>query len=184
MNSLSLSATLILISNRCRHGEVALLQTAIEAFLGLFTKVTYVIGSDHGLDVRRESTSPRVEIQRFISEMHFDSLIDELAEFGPVLEVPGASVDFVHDHAGSQTLTKSLDHAIEDWTACFSSRLLLFQPLNNLEVGSRSKLLDGICLLLQGDAFSLSCRRDTDVGKVSFQGWFCWEVSGCRPFAG
>lgn len=83
----------------------------MNAFESLLPKISDIIGGDDRLNVRRETAPARLEIDAFIGEVNSHSGVYQLAELGPVTQVPRASVDLVNDNTvDGKTVVAKLDN--------------------------------------------------------------------------
>lgn len=152
-----------------------MLQSPIDAFLGFFSQIPDVIGSNDCLDVGRKSSATRIQVERFIREVNFDALVNEFAEVSPILEVSGAPVNLVDYDAGCFSIPQQLQHLVPDGTATLGRRLSFFEPLEKVQAGSRGMALYRFLLFRQGYApLTLASSRDSDVPEILVQifgGW-------------
>ena len=79
-----ISFALIQIAKRRWPGIDSLFESAINTFFRFLAQIANEVGCNDGLNVGGKSPAARVEIQTFIGKMDFDSLVDEIAKFGPV----------------------------------------------------------------------------------------------------
>src|ERR1041384_4204874 len=123
-----------------------------------------VVGRDHGLDVCREPAAPGVQVQTLIGEMHFNALIYQFTEIGPISEVARAPVDLVDEHAVLLTTFERLKHPVKDRPSKLSRGLLLLELFDNGQVPALRIPLDGLALLSERRAIlPLPERGDPDV---------------------
>src|SRR5919108_5466736 len=108
--------------------------------------------------------------------MDINAAVDELTKIGPVLEIPGRPVDLVDDDPTRLLLEEFLEHAPKHWPATLGRRLLLLEPLADVNARALSVSCDGVALLRQRDAMlALTRRRDTYIGKDWFHRSFVCE---------
>lgn len=166
IDGLRLSLAVVDVPERCSQGVEALLETAIEAFAGLFAKVADEVRRDHGLDVGGEPAAAGREVERLVAEVHLDAEVDELADLGPVLEVAGAPVDLVDDDAGGLAGTQLPQHRRECRPAELRGRHRLFEPFADVELVFQGVALDRRLLLLQRNTLALLQGGDAYVSKI------------------
>ena len=86
------------------------------------------------------------------------------AEIRPVLEIPGAPIDLVNDHAPDLAAAEKPQHLVEGAPSALGGGHRLLEPVSDLKAISFGVLPDRVALLLEGDAlFALSRRGNTDV---------------------
>ena len=102
-----------------------------------------------------------------MAEMDFYTLVDELAEIGPVPEVPRTPVDLMNENATELSATELLEHLREESAAAFGCRLPFFEPRGDGKAGTLGKARDRFFLFLKGNAvFALLGGRNSDVRSI------------------
>src|SRR5262249_16284239 len=94
-----------------------------------------------------------MEIQAFVGEVNFNSLVNEFSEVSPVLQVPRATVNLVDDDSITLASIKKLEHFVKDGPASFSSRLSFLKPFADFQSVPLRIALDSVVLFLERDSF-------------------------------
>src|SRR5947209_16750669 len=81
--------------------------------------------------------------------MNLNAKINEFTQIGPVFEVPGRTVNLVHNHAGSNPGLEHSEHFGKHRATTLCGSFALFKALNDLEVAPDSIAFNGVCLLLE-----------------------------------
>lgn len=143
----------------------------MKSFAGLVAEISDIIGGNDGLDIGGESPSARPQIERVMSELHFDAGIYQITEVIPVFEVSRAAVDLVHDDAIRRSAAKELEHFIEAFPAAFGGGLLFFKPARNGNAPRSRVPLDGGALFLGRNTLRLlTGRRDANIPEELMHG--------------
>ena len=128
------AAAPVLIPEGRSKGIQALLQSAIEAFSCFFPQIANVVGCHDCLNVGRESSSARVQVEAFIGKMHFDADIDQICNIRPVLQISRTPVNLLENDPLRFALAKQPDHLAEDRPSQLRRRFPFFEPTHNGEV--------------------------------------------------
>ncbi|MEI9931360.1 MAG: hypothetical protein WDM89_12660 [Rhizomicrobium sp.] len=163
---LGIALALIQIANRRWKRIYALLQAAVEALLGFLAIVADEIGGDDRKHICRKPPAARTEINRFMRELEIDASVVELAEHVPVVEIAGAAVNLMDDHAPRFAFLKARQHPGEHRTARLGGGLNFNEPIDDFETALRCKPLDVVPLYIKRNAVLLFSIRNPYVAKI------------------
>ncbi|MEO0637870.1 MAG: hypothetical protein AAFY73_14660 [Pseudomonadota bacterium] len=105
-----------------------MLEASFNALQTLFAEIAHVIGGNNSLDIGCEASTARAQIEAFMGEANVDVLIQQFPHQGPIGEVAGRAVDFMHDEAGTFPAPEPGNDFVEDRPTALSGRFLLFVP--------------------------------------------------------
>jgi len=117
----------VAIPERSRPREESLFEAAVHAFDGFLTEIPDVVGGHDGLDVSREPSATRAQIERVMGDVDFEPAVDQLAEVRPIVQVASRPIDLVDHDASPRPAGQPSHQTRKGWAATFGGRLLFFE---------------------------------------------------------
>ena len=93
------ASALVNVSDGRAHTEQSLLQSAIEAFAGLFPEIPNENRRQPPPECRRKGVSLSNEVKALVDEMDFDALVGEFSDGCPIFEIASAAIQLVENDA-------------------------------------------------------------------------------------
>jgi len=164
---LALPAPASQITEGCGHWIKAPVEPAIKALFCFFPKIANIVGGHDCLDISR-SLPPRNSGQRFVDEMHLNTVVNEFTKLSPISKISGRAVDLVHQHAARFWLQES-QHLRKYWPSALGGSLSFLEMLNDFKTFLCSiTLMASSCCWRETPCSPCLRVGDAGIGIISF----------------